>query len=68
MSRMLAVDPVAAAVAMGEGTLSPLTILFRFVVPSVGPFAVFSDLVSSSLESIREKSPTFLLRPVQKRV
>ena len=63
MSRMLAVDPPVGA--LGEGTFSPFTILFRFVVvPSVGPFAVFSGLGSSILESIREKSPTFLLRPV----
>ena len=63
MSRMLAVDPPVGA--LGEGTLSPFTILFRnVVVPSVGPFAVFSGLGSSILESILAKSPTFLLRPV----
>ena len=67
MSRMLAVDPPVGA--LGEGTFSPFTILFRrnVVVPSVGPFAVFSGLGSSILESIRVKSPTFLLRPVQQR-
>ena len=67
MSRMLAVDPPVGP-ALGEGTLSPFTILLRDVVvpPSVSPFAVFSGLVSSILESMREKSPTFLLRPAKR--